>query len=439
MSVSLPLHRTETAFVDHTLPLRRDEAVAEANRCLFCHDAPCIAACPTAIDIPQFIRKIATGNVRHSARTIFESNILGASCARVCPVEVLCVGACVYNRLDQPPIQIGRLQRYSTDAALENGWRFFEAGPESGRRVALIGGGPASLAAAHELRRLGHACTIYEKRASIGGLNVTGVAPYKMRADAALDETEWILKIGGIDVKTNVEVGRDVSPVELERAHDAVFVGVGLGDDSHLGVPGESLPGVSGAVAWIERMKLTVLDLAHVRRCVVVGGGNTALDAAREANGLGIEEVTLLYRGRRAGASGYAHEFAAALAEGVHVRWQVIPLAFEGGDRVERVRCAHVDEHRQPLAERAFTIDADLVLVAIGQSRLGGAFGALEGMRIERGRLLTDADGFTGRRGWYAGGDCRNGGKEVVNAAAEGKRAAQAIDAFLKSGGTARG
>jgi len=444
MSVPLSQHRTETAFSDHKLPLLHDEAVAEAHRCLFCHDAPCIAACPTAIDIPQFIRMISTGNTRHSARTIFESNILGASCARVCPVEVLCVGACVYNDLDQPPIQIGRLQRFSTDTAIDNDWQFFEAGADTGRHVGLIGGGPASLAAAHELRRHGHACTIYERDEVIGGLNVTGVAPYKLRADAALEEAEWILRIGGINVKTGVEVGRDLQLQELERTHDAVFVGVGLGEDSPLRVPGEDLEGVFGAVEWIKRMKLTTVDLSQVRRCVVVGGGNTAIDAARETRALGVPEVTLVYRGQRAGASGYAHELSAALEAGVQTKWQSVPTAFEGDDhekpapRVQRVRCVHLDIRKQPIAGSEFVMDADLVLIAIGQSRLGAMFTALDGMRVEDGRLLTDDDGFTGRRGWYAGGDCRNGGKEVVNAAAEGKRAAVAIDAFLNSAGSAR-
>ncbi|MFO0963864.1 MAG: FAD-dependent oxidoreductase [Phycisphaerales bacterium] len=434
MSGSLAPQRSETAFGDFKLPLLPSEAVAEANRCLFCHDAPCIAACPTAIDIPQFIRQIASGNDRGSARTIFQSNILGASCARVCPVEVLCVGACVYNHLDQPPIQIGRLQRHATDRALEEGWRFFEAGAPTGRRVALIGAGPASLAAAHELRVRGHACTIFERRADVGGLNLTGVAPYKMRAETAVAEAQWVLAIGGIELRTGVEVGRDITLQELERGFDAVFVGVGLGEDAMLRVPGAQLPGVLGAVSWIERMKMTALELAGVRRCVVVGGGNTALDAAREARGLGIEEVTLVYRGRRETASGYAHELSAALDEGARAVWQAVPVAFEGDARVERVRCVRLDEAKRTIPGTEFTVEADLVLVAIGQSRLGELFAGLEGLRIEQGRLLTDEHGFTGRRGWWAGGDCANGGKEVVNAAAEGKRAAIAIDAALGAG-----
>jgi dihydropyrimidine dehydrogenase (NAD+) subunit PreT len=429
-----PSQRSESAFTDFKLPLLRDAAVAEANRCLFCHDAPCIKACPTAIDIPQFIRKIASDNVRGSAKTIFESNILGMSCARVCPVEVLCVGACVYNDLEQPPIEIGKLQRYATDAAYEAGWRFFEAGEPTGKRVALIGAGPASLAAAHELRRFGHACTIFEKRAVVGGLNATGVAPYKMRADRAMTEVEWVLSIGGIEVKTGVAIGTDIALEALERDFDAVFVGVGLGADSTLGVPGEQLAGVHGAVAWIEAMKLGRVELGAIRRAAVIGGGNTAIDVVREVVGLGIPHVEMIYRGTREGMSGYAHEWTAALAEGAHAEWRAVATALEGSGRVERVRCVRVDESKRPVEGSDFTVEADLVLLAIGQSKLGAMLAGLEGIRVEAGRIRTDAHGFTGRAKWYAGGDCTNGGKEVVNAAAEGKRAAHAMHAGLTGG-----
>ena len=437
MAAGTPIQRSESAFTDYKLPLLRDAAVAEANRCLFCHDAPCIKACPTAIDIPQFIRKIATDNVRASAKTIFESNILGMSCARVCPVEVLCVGACVYNDLEQPPIEIGKLQRYATDLAYAEGWRYFEAGKPTGKRVALIGAGPASLAAAHELRRLGHACTILEKRSVVGGLNATGVAPYKMRADRAMTEVEWVLSIGGIEVRTGVTVGVDVTLDALEREFDAVFVGVGLGADSTLGVPGEELAGVHGAVAWIESMKLGRVDLAAIRRAAVIGGGNTAIDVVREVAGLGIPHVEMIYRGTRDGMSGYAHEWTAALAEGAHAEWRAVATAIEGRQRAERVRCVRVDENKRPISGSDFVVEADLVLLAIGQSKLGAMLAGLPGITVESGRIRTDAHGFTGRARWYAGGDCTNGGKEVVNAAAEGKRAAHAIDAAISQKGRA--
>jgi dihydropyrimidine dehydrogenase (NAD+) subunit PreT len=428
---ALASDRSESVFGDFKGEYSRDQALAEANRCLFCTDAPCTQACPTHIDVPQFIRKIATGNLRGSARTIFDSNILGMSCARVCPVEVLCVGDCVYNAMHMPPINIGKLQRFATDAAYEGDWRFFEAGKDTGKTVGLVGGGPASLACAHELRRFGHRPTIYEKRPVLGGLNTTGVAPYKMKADRSVDEVAWILSIGGIEVKTGVEVGKDLSLADLEKKHDAVFFGAGLGVDTKMGVPGQDLGNVYGAVDWIERMKTGRVTVEGVRHCVVVGGGNTALDCVREARGLGVERVTMLYRGVEAHMSGYAHEWRAAEVEGARAEWQALPVAFEGKEKVERVKCVRLDAHKKPVHGSEFSLDADLVLVAIGQAKLGQMLAGLAGIRVDRGRVATDENGFTGRAKWFAGGDCRNGGKEVVNGAAEGKTAARAIHAFL--------
>ncbi len=431
MQKRLPVARAESVFEDFKPAYTPEQATIEANRCLFCSDAPCIQACPTHIDIPQFIRKIATGNVKGSARTIFDANILGMSCARVCPVEVLCVGDCVYNEMGVPPIQIGKLQRYSTDRAFEEGWRFFEAGASSGKSVALIGAGPASLAAAHELRRLGHACTLYEKRPAIGGLNTTGVAPYKMRADRSLEEAEWVLGIGGIDVQTGAEVGASPTFAELEKRHDAVFLGMGLGPDTPLPAPGEDLPGIEGAVAFIERMKLGELPLDGVTRAVVVGGGNTAIDCVRELVGLGVPSVTMLYRGTESGMPGYEHEWGAARRDGVSAAFQAQPVAYEGAGRVQRVRAVRTDDKKQPIAGSEFVVDADLVLLAIGQSKLGQQLATLDGITLDRGRIVVDDAGRTGRPGWFAGGDCANGGKEVVNAAAEGKAAARAIHQHL--------
>jgi glutamate synthase (NADPH/NADH) small chain len=426
--------RSEAVFRDFKGQYTRDQATIEANRCLFCSDAPCVKACPTHIEIPQFIRKIATDNVKGSARTIFEANILGMSCARVCPVEVLCVGACVYNAMGVPPVQIGKLQRFSTDAAYDAGWRFFEAGEASGKSVGLVGAGPASLACAHELRRHGHAVTIYEKRDAIGGLNTTGVAPYKMKADRSVEEVEWIRSIGGIEVRTGLTVGTDLTLGELEQTHDAIFFGAGLGGDTKLGVPGEDLPGVFGAVEWIEQMKLARVPTDGVAHCLVVGGGNTAVDVVREACGLGIPRVTMIYRGAEARMSGYAHEWRAAQLEGGHAEWQAVVTRFEGNGRVERAHCARLDLRKKPIPGSEFVLDAELVLVAIGQSKLGSLLSALDGIVIEDGRVVTDEHGRTGRKGWFAGGDCRNGGKEVVNAAAEGKAAALAIHAYFSGG-----
>ena len=432
-AATLPEARSETAFEDYKRALTPVQAVAEANRCLYCSDAPCIQACPTHINIPEFIRKISTDNVRGSARTIFDANIFGMSCARVCPVEVLCEGDCVYNHLESPPIQIGRLQRYSTDRAYAEGWRYFEAGADSGFSVGLIGGGPASLAAAHALRRAGHAVTLYERRDVLGGLNTTGVAPYKMRADRALDEVAWVLDIGGVDVQLGTEIGRDLSWADLEARHDALFVGVGLGPDRMMDVSGADLDGVRGATDAIEALKLGTLDLSGVRAAAVVGGGNTAVDCVRELLGLGVPTVTMIYRGFESHMSGYHHEWMAARREGAAAQWGALPVAYEGDGRVAAVRCALHDADRRPTGEQV-TVAADLVLVAIGQSRVGDLLGGLEGVTLDRGRVVTDEDGFTGRPGLYAGGDCANGGKEVVNAVAEGKRAALALDRALRGG-----
>ena len=438
MAKPIDPNRAEASFDDFKPPYDAHQAVVEANRCLYCEDAPCTQICPTHIDIPSFIRKIATGNLKGSARTIFEANILGMSCARVCPVEVLCVGDCVFNNMEQPAIQIGKLQRFATDQAFDEGWRFFEAGPDTGKSVGLIGAGPASLACAHELRRNGHACTIYDKRDVIGGLNTTGVAPYKMKADRSVEEAEWVLGIGGIDVQTGVEIGKDVSFQDLEAKHDALFLGFGLGLDKPMRCPGEDLNGVYGAVDFIEAFKLGQVDVQNVGRALVIGGGNTALDCVRELIRLGVENVDLVYRGVEAKMPGYVHEWRAGKIENCTARWKTQPVRFEGNGSVERAICQSYDDNKQPIAGSEHAVECDLVLLAIGQGKLGDLVGALDGIEVEWGVIRVDEAQATGRPGVWAGGDCSNGAKEVVNAAAEGKAAAIAMDAYL-SGDNANG
>ena len=439
MKNQLDPNRAETVFGDAKPAYSLQQAMHESNRCLYCHDAPCIKVCPTEINIPEFIRKIGTGNVEGAARTIFESNVLGMSCARVCPVEVLCVGDCVFNEMEIAPIQIGRLQRYATDQAFAAGWQFFTAGPDTGKSVGIIGGGPASLAAAHRLRRFGHQVTIYEKSSTLGGLNTTGVAPYKLRADDSLAEVEWVLAIGGITIESNVTVPVTHSWAELQKRHDALFLGFGLGPDSSLDLPGKDLKGVRGAVDFIAEMKAQPLDLSSVTDAVVIGGGNTAVDAVRELLGLrqapgsALRTITMVYRGSQEVMSGYAHEFAYAKQDGVHVQWHSVPTGYDGTNRVTAVRGTTLDANKQPVA--SFLIPAQLVLLAVGQAKLGDLVAGLDGVVVERGVIATDTHGATGRPGVYAGGDCRNGGKEVVNAVAEGRDAAVAIDAFLQAGG----
>lgn len=427
----IPDNRSELTFEDFKSALTDHQAKVEANRCLYCFDAPCIKACPTGIDIPSFIRKIATGNVKGSAKTIFDSNILGMSCARVCPVEVLCEGDCVDNKAGIPPIKIGKLQRYATDRAFEESWTFYEAGPDTGKSVGLIGAGPASLAAAHRLRRFGHRCTIYDKRGVIGGLNTTGVAPHKMKADRSITEAEWVLSIGGIQVETGVSIPGDLSWEQLQERHDALFLGFGLGADSVLDLPGKDLPGIEGAVAFIERFKLGVVDLSGVERAVVLGGGNTALDAVRELITLGVPHVTMVYRGDESNMSGYIHEWEAAKTEGVRAHWNAQPVGYIGQGQVTAVRCIQTGPDKRPLPGTEHDVPADLVLLAVGQAKLGELVSDLDGVAVEWGRIVTNDQGATDRPGVYAGGDCRNGGKEVVNAVAEGRDAAIAMHAYL--------
>jgi len=433
----LPADRLELRFVEKNPPLSPTEARREAARCLYCVDAPCIHACPTSIDVPTFIRKIGSGNLRGAARTILSANLLGASCARVCPVEVLCEGACVYTTDGRPAIPIGRLQRYAMDHG--GGPELLAKAPPTGRSVGLVGGGPASLACAAKLALLGHAPVIYEKRALPGGLSTTGVAPYKQLAEESLAEVDALLALG-VELRPGVEVGADVTARELLDRHDAVFLGPGLGGDTRLGVPGEDGPGVVGAVEWIERVKNDAsASVAGIGAAIVVGGGNTAVDAARELRGLGVASVTLAYRRPRSRMRAYAHELDAARREGVVVRESVAVAEFlRDGGRLTGARLV-ATEAGASTSRDAGTLPADLAVLAIGQAKLVDLARLFDGVACDaKGRIVADADtGRTGNPRVFAGGDARNGGKEVVNAAQEGQAAAVAIDALLRGDGSA--
>jgi glutamate synthase (NADPH/NADH) small chain len=414
--------RLEQALPDHKPTYTPGQALAEANRCLYCHDAPCVAACPTGIDIPGFIRKIATGNLRGSARTILSANVLGYSCARVCPVEVLCAGACVHQHQGQKTIAIGRLQRYAVEAAFDRGdaAALLRRKPANGRKVACVGGGPASLACAAYLALEGFATDVFEQRPLAGGLNSTGVAPYKMHLEGSLREVDLILELG-VQVRTGVTVGRDVTPQSLLDGYDAVFLGVGLGADNRLGIPGEDGPAVEGATAWIERLKTEPgFALNGVRRAVVLGGGNTAIDAARELAHLELDDVALAYRRTEEDMPGYAHELAQAREEGVRLVERAVPRAFE---RAADGRLTGV------ALEDGRVLVADLVLVAIGQAKAADSVPAFPGVeRDARGGVVADpATGRTGNPKVFAGGDAVGGGELVVTAVQDGKRAARAI------------
>lgn len=428
--------RLESKLLDAKPLYQKSEARAEAERCLFCHDAPCVKACPTGIDIPLFIKKIASGNVLGSAKTIFESNILGYSCARVCPVEELCVGKCVYNDWHRPPIQIGKLQRYATEIALDlrekTGRTAFAPPPvtEQSKKIALIGAGPASLACAAYLRLAGHKPTVFEKNRIPGGLNTTGVAPYKMHAEDSLREVEFIASLG-VEIRCGIEAGKDISAAQLLSDYDAVFIGVGLGADSRLNIPGEDGPGVFGAVDFIEHLKTQPGFFKDgVSNAMVIGGGNTAIDVARELALLGIKQVTMVYRRSAAEMPGYKHEMNAARLEGVALRERSQPMAvLRGPDGCVRgLQIAATSEGR-PLPGTETELACDLIVMAIGQAKLSALASQFEGVAVDkRGNVVVDAETKrTGNPRVYAGGDCIHGGELVVTAVADGRKAAQAM------------
>ena len=445
MTAKLSTDRLENALHDKKPLYTPAEAKTEADRCLYCSDAPCIKACPTEIDIPTFIKKIASGNVRGSAKTIFEQNLLGYSCARVCPVEVLCQGDCVYTGWGRDPINIGRLQRFATETAT--------AGEAAGRapllqratatakkKVACIGGGPASLAFAGYLALEGHDAVVFEKRAYAGGLNTTGIAPYKLHAHDALHEVDWV-KGFGVDVQTGVEVGSTdgpgvISAQKLLETYDAVFIGIGLGADTKLGVPGEDGPGVYGATAWIEKMKLEMTaahrDEVAGKRVIIVGGGNTAIDVARECALLGAGDVVMAYRRGVPEMSGYAHEMAGGRKEGVRLVGHVQPIGYErdANGKLTGLKVATTDKDAKPIAGSEHVLPCDLAFLAIGQSKLRDMASAFGGVELDKRGCVVVKDPKTCETGnpkVFAGGDCINGGKEVVNAVADGRNAARTL------------
>jgi glutamate synthase (NADPH/NADH) small chain len=401
----VPLSEIQLAanFADIAPPLTSDAALLEANKCLFCYDAPCTLACPTHIDVPAFIKKIATGNLRGSARVILDANPFGHSCARACPVEVLCEGACVLNARDEQPIKIALLQRHATDYVLERNLKLFEPGPTSGKRVAVIGAGPAGLACARDLRRKGHAVTVYESKPQPGGLNTYGIAEYKLKADVALAEVEDILELG-IELKT----GTPVDAIEpLLADYDAVFVGIGLGNTNRLGIPGEDLRGVVDALTFIEHLKTHPYRETPVgRNVIVIGAGNTAIDAVTQAKRLGAASATIVYRRGEKDMSCYHYEYELAKRDGCGFRFYTVPERVMGNGAVDglTVRTTSGSE----------TIPCDMVIVAIGQGER--AIAIPKDPRV------------------FVGGDCANGGAEIVNAAAEGVAAAKQIHERLTHG-----
>lgn len=412
------------------------EAFYESSRCLFCYDAPCMNACPTQIDIPLFIKQIHTGNIKGAAKTIFDSNWMGNACGKVCPTGVLCEGACVYNHQHVKPIDIGRLQTFATAHAIQKDIALFEPGESNGKKVAVIGAGPAGIACACELRVLGYEVEIFEAKAHPSGLTVYGVAPYKITNAEALDEIEYLQKMLNFRVHYHHPIESEKQLRELEASYDAIFLGVGIGPTSVLGIPGENLPGVIGAVEFIEELRMQK-HKTHVADVVVVlGGGNTAMDAASESARMGAESVYLAYRRAKEEMGAYDFEYDTALHAGVKGVFNAAPLEITGDTSVTGVKFIRTevkDGKLMNIPGSEFTISCTGVIKATGQAKMGHFFELIEGLsRDASGRLIVNPDSMqTSHPKYFAGGDAVNGGAEVVNGAYDGKLAANGIHAFL--------
>ncbi len=445
-------------FADLHPALSPNAAVVEASRCLFCFDAPCTIACPTHIDVPKFIKKIATGNLRGSARTIFEANLLGASCAKVCPVDVLCEGACVMNHHNEKPIQIGLLQRHAMDWAHARKFLPFSAAPRNGKKVACIGGGPASLSCAGELTQLGYEVTLFEKKPLAGGLNTYGIAEYKLTPEDALGEVDLVRSLGvrfecGVEIiheetnngsRSKKAAWKPMRLTEIEKQFDAIFIGIGLGETNALAIPGENLPGVVDALSFIEEYKMKRSKCAVGHRVVVIGAGNTAVDAATAAVRLGAREVRMVYRRGEAEMPAFAYEYELAKRDGVTFNWLTQPVKIHGKSSVTKLECVKMRlgapdktgrRRPEPTPRSKFFIECDMVIKSLGQTKREEFLERIAGLkRSKDGRVLVHETSYqTSNPRYFAGGDCINGGQEVVDAVADGKKAAHGIDRWIQN------
>ena len=429
-------------FAELIPPYNNITAVAEAARCLYCYDSPCKHGCPAHIDISTFIKKITTGNLLGSAKTILNSNWIALTCAKACPVEVLCEGACVLNEKGEKPIEIGRLQRFAIENYFESGMpKLFKQKPKNGKSVGIIGSGPAGLACGAELALLGYEIQIYEMNELPGGLSTWGIAPYKTSMEDSLKEVEMIKGLG-VNIQTGITVGETISIEELLDKHDALFIGIGLGESGKLNIPGEHLNGVIGALEFIEKIKKGNRGFVDVGdRVAVIGAGNTSIDAATIAKRLEAEEVMIIYRRSEAEMPANDFEYRLAKNDGIIFRFLTSPIEILGDKNVEGIKCiknklGEADEQGRrkpvPISNSEFIIPVDMVIYALGQQPKLSFLNSISDLRIESNKILVDSDTYqTNNPKVFAGGDCINGGKEVVNAAYDGKRAAHGIDKFL--------
>ena len=430
----------ERNFGDLHPALNAHQASVEAARCYFCFDAPCVTACPTGIDIPMFIRQITTGNTTGSARTIYAQNIMGGMCARVCPTETLCEEACVRNGGEDKPVKIGFLQRYATDAYMNTGRHPFQRAGATGKKVAVVGGGPAGLSCAHRLASLGHLVTVFEAREKSGGLNEYGIASYKATDGFAQKEIDFILSIGGIEVKNGMALGNGRDLDILREEFDAVFLGLGQGGANDLRLDGKDLDGVINAIDYIAELRQAP-DLSGLpvgRRIVVVGGGMTAIDIAVQTKLLGAENVTIVYRRGQAQMKASRYEQELAQTRGVNIiHWARPAELISDGKSVRAIRFEYTSPDGDgKLVEtgESFELAADMVFKAIGQVFLTEAFAGSEAPERVDGRIAVDAGRKTSLPDVWAGGDCIDGGDDLtVTAVEDGKAAAMSIDRYLNS------
>jgi dihydropyrimidine dehydrogenase (NAD+) subunit PreT len=415
------------AFADIHPAFEPQAATVEATRCLFCFDAPCTVACPTHIDVPRFIKKISTRNLRGSAMTILESNILGLSCSRVCPVDVLCEGACVMHGYNKQPIEIGRLQRHAMDYFYSHDPSLPVAKTQASGKVACVGAGPASLACAAELRRRGFAVTIIDKNPLAGGLNTYGIAEYKFRPSDSKKEVDLVRSMGA-----EFRLGAEADIESLEREFNAIFLGVGLGSTHRLNIPGETLPEVVDALRFIAAYKTSSIRVG--RRVIIIGAGNTAIDAATAAHRLGAEEVHLIYRRGQDEMPAFDYEYELALLDNVEFHWHTQPVRIHDSKSVESIECIRVDKNLAPIPNSNFQIPCEMIIPSIGQTRLVDFLSRCKGVELKNGCVVVNPEtGATANPKYFAGGDCVNGGREVVDAVAAGKRAAAGIAKSLEA------